>query len=749
MTVDSKPAVARGIGAIVVRPDAAAKVTGQFEFSTDGSRPGMLWGATVRSPHPRARITSLDVEPARAVPGVRAVLTAADIPGDRHVGLLAADQAVLAIADVNYVGQPVAVVAAEDPEAARLAAEAVAVTWEPMTAVLDPEAAIAAGDLYGSMCVRRGDPSAHGAVAVEGTFELLSQDQAPLGTESGIAIPDGAGGLDLYATTQWIHDDHRQLTGVLALPNEALRVHPTGIGGSFGAREDLTINAHLCLLALATGRPVKMVLDRAESFVAHVHRHPARMAYRLEADRDGTLVRMEGRIVIDGGAYMSTSPVVNEQVASFSAGPYRFRRVEVDSYAARTNNPPAGAMRGFGAFQVCFGYEAMMDQLAEALAIDPVYLRRRNLLGRGDSLSTTGQRLESSFPAVEVLDRLTAIPLPDAGTTDDPRLLPGGTGLTTPSGATRRGVGVAVGLKGIAYGSGFDDYADAMVRIGPEGAEVHTAAIEVGQGMVTTIAQIARTALGMDRVEVVLDHTGLIGSAGSSSASRQTQVSGGAVLEAATALRRAVLERFGGDRLDDDGVWQGSRLIADQARIAEEPGLACRARFRPPPTEPPDDDGQGRLHAEYSVFANRAVVDVDPELGLVRVVSLEMAQDVGRIINPVGLVGQVEGGAAQGLGFALMEGLVVHDGRIANASFTDYLIPTMLDMPEVRAEFIEDPAAWGPFGAKGAGEAPAIASGPAIAAAIRNATGRPIRRFPIRPEDVMAGDSPEQEATHG
>lgn len=739
MAIDIHIPVTRGIGSVVRRPDAEAKVTGAFEFSTDAHRPGMLWGATVRSPHARAVIADIDTVRARSMPGVRALLTAADIPGDRMVGLIEADQEVLAATEVTHVGQPVVVVAADDPEAARLAAEAVVIDWEHLDPVLDPEVAIEKGDLHGVMRIRRGDPGARGCVVVEGSFDLGSQDQAPLGTESGIAVPDGIGGLDLYATSQWIHDDHRQLVAVLGMPDEALRVHPVGMGGAFGAREDLSVNAHLCLLALATGKPVKMVLDRSESFLAHVHRHPARLQYRVEADGDGTLVRLEGRFVIDGGAYMSSSPAVNEQVAALGAGPYRYRRVEIDAFATRTNNPPAGAMRGFGAFQVCYGYEAMMDRLAEALGLDPAALRRKNVLTRGEPLSTTGQTLESSFPSLEVLDQLAAMPIPDVEPSDDPIHLPGGTGLTTSPDHIRRGVGIAVGLKNIAYGSGFDDRADALVRIGPDGAEVHTAAMEVGQGLVVTLAQIARTALGMDRVEVIFDHTGTIGSAGSSSASRQTQVSGGAVLQACTELRHQVLDRFSGDRLDDEGAWRGSQLVADLERIAREPGLVGRARFRPPATEPPDADGQGRIHAELAVFAGRAVVDVDPELGLVRVVSLEIAQDVGRIINPVGLVGQVEGGAAQGLGFALMEGLVVRDGRILNASFTDYLIPTTMDVPDVRVEFVEDPSAWGPFGAKGAGEPPAIAAGPAIAAAIRDATGLPVSRFPIRPEDVIVG----------
>lgn len=736
MTTRLASRVRGGVGEKVDRPDGRQKVDGSFLFSSDHWDGDMLWGATLRSPHPRARLRHVDISGALQLDGVHAILTASDLTHAKHAGLLVSDQAVLASVEVTFVGEPICIVAADDPERAREAIDSVKVEFEVIAPLVDPEEAIVKSSLFDQVRIRRGDAGRRGEVSVEGTYEILSQDQAALGTESGIAIPDAQGGIDLFATTQWIHDDHRQLIEILGLEPHGLRVHPAGIGGAFGAREDLTLNAHLCLLALTTGRPVKMVLDRAESFIAHVHRHPAKLAYRLEADTDGTLARLQARVVIDGGAFTSTSPAVNLQLASFAAGPYRIDRVEVDSYAVKTNNPPAGAMRGFGAVQACYAYEAMMDRLATSLEMDPIELRRRNLLRRGENLSTTGQEIVSSFPAREVLDALTDRIQPDPVVTDR-RDWPGGTGLSGDPGRIRRGVGLAMGIKGIGYGAGFDDYADVRVSIDESGGHVYTAGIEVGQGLVTVLGQLARTALGIERVSVELCHTGLIGSAGSSSASRQTQVTGGGVVTAARRLRDQLLVRFGGDTLDDDGIWRGSERVASLADIATCGENEMSVRYRPPPTRPPDPDGQGDVHAEFAVFANRAVVDVDLDLGLVSVLSLEASQDVGRVVNPIGLAGQVEGGAAQGLGLAVMEGLVIDEGHILNASFTDYLIPTTLDMPPITMEFIEDPAEWGPYGAKGAGEAPCIASGPAIAAAVRQATGAEASSIPIRPEHLV------------
>jgi len=489
------------------------------------------------------------------------------------------------------------------------------------------------------------------------------------------------------------------------------------------------------MLALHTGQPVKMVYQRSESFTGHVHRHPAWLRYRHEAAGDGRLLRVEARVLIDGGAYASTTSAVLANACYFAVGPYRSESVSVDGVGARTNNPPCGAMRGFGAVQVCFAYEAQMDRMASALGMDPLELRELNALGTGDSMSTTGQVIETPLPTIDVIRSLQAMPLPEPATSSHHSELPGGSGLTTEPHHVRRGVGYALGLKNLGFSEGSDDYAQARVRLTSDGAVVETAAIEVGQGLVTVLAQIARSALGISQVDVAHVDTSKIDSAGSTSASRQTQLSGGATLEAATRLRERVLAHHDGDQLDDDGVWKGDELLVSWPALGEE-GWEETVTFRHPPTTGPDENGQGVIHADFAVAGHRAVVDVDTELGLVKVVRVDTAQDVGLALNPQSVRGQIEGGILQGVGLAVMEELVMKDGVILNATFTDYLLPTILDAPDVEALLIEREGSWGPFGAKGVGEPPTISSTAAVAAAIRAASGKELNRVPIRPQDI-------------
>ncbi|MFP3914480.1 MAG: xanthine dehydrogenase family protein molybdopterin-binding subunit [Actinomycetota bacterium] len=731
--VDRRTPVRGGIGESTVRPDGVPKLTGEFAYAQDLEAEGMLWGATVRSPHPRARIRGIDIAPALAIGGVHAVLTHEDVPGRGMFGLEHPDQPVLAEGEVRYWGEPVAVVAAEDQDTARRAARAVIVDYEELEPLTDPEEADAAEEVFRRLRIRRGDQDARGTVVVEGYYEVGMQDQAPLGTEAGLAIPDGEGGVDLYATSQFVHVDHEQVVASLGLRADQVRAHPVGMGGAFGAREDLNLHIHLCMLALHTRRPVKMVYQRDESFTGHVHRHPARMWYRHEADPDGRLVRVEARVLLDGGAYASTTGAVLANACYFAVGPYRCESVAVDGAGTRTNNPPCGAMRGFGAVQVCFAHESQMDRLATELGMDPLELRRRNALATGDRLPTTGQLIETPLPVVDVIDSLAAMPLlaPEPGEGE----LPGGSGLTTEPTHVVRGVGYALSIKNLGFSEGFDDYAQARVRLGQDGAEVETAAIEVGQGLVNVMAQIVRSVLGVSRAEVRHVDTSRIDSAGSTSASRQTQLSGGAAHAAATRLRDRILSSHGGDHLDDRGVWSGDDLVVPMDELVEE-GWEETVTFRHPPTEAPDDNGQGTLHADFAVAGHRATVDVDPELGLVRVARVDTAQDVGRALNPESVRGQIEGGIMQGVGLAVMEELVMDDGLIRNATFTDYLLPTILDAPEVEAILIEQDGSWGPFGAKGVGEPPTISSTPAVVAAIRQATGRRLDRVPVRPQDI-------------
>ncbi len=736
MTVGTKERVAAGIGESTQRPDGVAKLSGNFAYGSDLWIDGMLWGATLRSPYAHARLAKLDITPAVVMSGVRAVLTQDDVPGRPTFGQVEQDQPVLCDGIARYWGEPVAIVAADDQETARAAVEAIIVEWDPLPPVTDPDQARAAGETYRDMVIRRGDDGAAGSVVIEAEYETAIQDQAPLGPEAGLAIPDGSGGVDLHVTSQWIHIDHSQIIASLDMEPDDVRCHPVGIGGAFGAREDISLHIHVAMLALRTGRPVRIVYDRTESFAGHVKRHPARMRYRHEADDEGRLVKVTVDMVLDGGAYAHTSHAVLANASFFTVGPYKCDNVVVDAAVSRTNNPPAGAMRGFGAVQVCFAYESQMDRLAEALGLHPLEVRRRNALGPGDPLATSGQIVEGSLPTLRVIDELESIPMPDAAIPDDSSRLPGGTGLTTPKDAVVRGVGFALGLKNLAFSEAFDDFSEVLLVLTAAGLEIHTAAIEVGQGLVTICQQIARTVLGIEAVAWVSADTSQIGSAGSTSASRQTQMTGGAVYEAAVGLRDNILQQLGGDELTNDGVYDGGELVATLDAVTADGPVEQWVRYRHPPTEEPDEFGQGNPHAGFVVAAHRAVVDVDPELGLVRVVQVDTAQDVGKALNPQAIVGQLEGGIAQGVGFAIMEELILEDGVILNPTFTDYLIPTLLDMPDVGSGLIEEPAHWGPFGAKGIGESPTISSTPAVVAAIRAATGKPLNRVPVRPQDI-------------
>ncbi len=729
-----------GVGESVVRPDAPPKVKGEFLYGSDLRRDGMLYGATLRSPHPHARIVRVDTARAAKLPGVHAVLTGADLPTKEKFGLMRSDQPVLAIGKVRYVGEPVAIVAAQHPEQARLAAQSIAVEYAPLPAITDPVAALQPsavplhddGNVIAEVRVAHGDPTATAEVVVAGEYEMAMQDQAALGPEAGLAIPTPDGGVELHVATQWLHEDLRQIAPCLGLPESKVRLVLAGVGGAFGAREDVTLQIHVCLLALATKRPVRMTYGREESFYGHVHRHPAKLHYEHGARRDGTLVFVRATIVLDGGGYASSSPAVVANAACFGAGPYRVPNAVIHAVGAYTNNPPCGAMRGFGAVQSCFAYEAQMDKLAAALKMDPVELRARNGLREGDEIITS-QPVVGSAPIEEVVRRCAALPLPDPAIPSDSLLLPGGAGNLTRGEEVRRGVGFAVGFKNVCYSHAFDDFSTARVRLERDGlgplARVHTAASEVGQGVMTVCLQVARTELGLERVVVETPDT-TIGSAGSSSASRQTWMTGGAV-QAACREVRAELERRArtlGAPLDD----------VDLADLLDEP-IERTVTHRHKPTEPLAPGMQNHGHVAFLFAAHRAVVDVDVATGLVKVVQVATAQDVGKAINPLAVIGQIEGGIAQGLGLAVMEEVQLKDGRVRNASFTDYLLPTTLDMPPVVVDLIEHPHPDAPYGAKGVGEPPTISSTPAIAAAIRAATGRELNRVPVRPDDIVFG----------
>jgi xanthine dehydrogenase D subunit len=756
-TVRTTSAPARGeLFEDAVRPDGVPKVKGRFAYSSDLWGENMLWGATLRSPHPRARILSVDTNAAARMPGVRAVLTHEDVPGRKTYGLDLPDQPVLASDVVRYQGEPVAIVAAEHPEQARRASAAIDVTYEVSEPLWDAEEALAdhapklhpSGNLIRHVKIRHGDPAAGAPVVVSADYEVGMQDQAFLGPESGLAVPDPDGGVDLYVSTQWLHVDRDQLAKSLDLKEDQVRLTLAGVGGAFGAREDLSIQIHCCLLALETQRPVKMMYSREESFFGHVHRHPARMHYEHGATEEGKLVYVKARILLDGGAYASSSTAVCSNAACFSCGPYEVPNASIDAIVVYTNNPPCGAMRGFGAVQSCFAHEAQMDLLATRLRMDPVELRIKNALSQGSEL-ITGQKVQGPAPVAELLASVRDRQLPPPQEkSPDIRRLPGGVSNSSHGEGIKRGVGYAAGFKNVGFSEGFDDYSTARVRLLSAGgeaiAEVHTAAAEVGQGLATIQLQIARSELGVARAVLVPADTN-VGSAGSSSASRQTWMTGGAVKAACEAVRESVLGKAatllgtGVDelRLANDCIVSGHKEVPLATVLGDEVVDETRV-YRHKKTFPLDPEtGAGDAHVGFLFAAHRVVADVDVDLGLVRVIEVATAQDVGKALNPQAVEGQIEGGIAQGLGLALMEEIRLERAEVKNPSFTDYLIPTILDMPPVALDILElaDPDA--PYGAKGVGEPPTISSTAAAVAALRAASGKPLRRVPVRPDDIV------------
>ncbi|MFI1003836.1 xanthine dehydrogenase family protein molybdopterin-binding subunit [Streptomyces galbus] len=772
-----------GIGESTLRPDGTLKVTGEFAYSSDLWHEDMLWGQILRSTVAHAEIVSIDTSEALALPGVYAVLTYDDLPTEvKHYGLEIQDTPVLAHGKVRHHGEPVAIVAADHPETARRAAAKIKVDYRELPVITDEASATAPDailvhenrddhhighvphpNIVHRQPIVRGDVAAARAradVVVTGEYYFGMQDQAFLGPESGLAVPEEDGGVHLYIATQWLHSDLRQIAPVLGLPEDKVRMTLAGVGGAFGGREDLSMQIHACLLALRTGKPVKIVYNRFESFFGHVHRHPARLYYEHGATRDGKLTHVKCRIVLDGGAYASASPAVVGNASSLGVGPYRVDDVEIEAIALYTNNPPCGAMRGFGAVQACFAYEAQMDKVAKELGLDPVEFRQRNAMEQG-TLMPTGQPVDSPAPVAELLRRVKAMPMPperqwESSEGADVRQLPGGLSNTTHGEGVVRGVGYAVGIKNVGFSEGFDDYSTAKVRMEVVGGEpvatVHTAMAEVGQGGVTVHAQIARTELGVAQVTIHPANTE-VGSAGSTSASRQTYVTGGAVKNSCELVREQVLElgrrRFGAahpawataELLLEGGkvVTDGGEVLADLVDVLGDEAVEVEAEWRHRPTEPFDlRTGQGNGHVQYSFAAHRAVVEVDTELGLVKVVELACAQDVGKALNPLSVVGQIQGGTTQGLGVAVMEEIVVDPktAKVRNPSFTDYLIPTILDTPTIPVDVLELADDHAPYGLRGIGEAPTLSSTPAVLAAIRDATGRELNRTPVRPEHL-------------
>ena len=742
------------------RLDGAEKVTGAIRYGAD-LFPGQaeLFAAVVRSEQAHARILSINTSQAGRIEGVVGVYTHRDVPGTNRHGLIRRDHPVLAEDRVRYLGDAVALLVATSQRAVRQGAQAVRVEYEPLPVIADIDAALAegatelypGGNIMGGKRIRKGNADAALAksdVVVTDTFQTQTVDHAFLDLEAGIARYDQSveGLLTIQVSGQWIHEERRLIALALGLEPGRIRVIQPATGGAFGGREDISIQIHLGLAALKhPNKTVALRYDRGESMRARHKRHAVRVEYTLGAKRDGTLTAAKVTVWSDEGAYASTGLAVMRKASSHATGPYRVPNVSVDVYGVHTNNNPTGAMRGFGACQMAIAYEGMMDRLARTLGCNHFDLRHRNLVRAGDAV-TTGQRL----PVATVVDCLeAAMDRFRAGG-------PGAAGLEQPvEPHLRRGYGMSAICFGLGYGDAFPDCARARVAFDDDGrAVVYTGGVDVGQGFVNVVAQITADALGLDleQVGVVAADTALTAEAGSTSATRQTYFSGNAVRMAADEVKDQLLEVAGGHlEVHPHEI----TLAGGFASVTAEPGrrvairdlvaqarrrgyeLDAQALFKPRTVCEDFDTGQSpRAFVTYLFGAHVSQVLVDVETGEVKVERHVACHDVGKAINPQAVEGQIAGGVAQGIGMALMEEVVTRQGRILNPNFTDYILPTVHDVPPVECLILENDDPGGPFGARGVGEPPLIGAVPAVLSAIGDAIGLAPNRLPCTPERV-------------
>jgi CO/xanthine dehydrogenase Mo-binding subunit len=734
------------VGKSVARVDARAKVTGEALFPGDFSMAGMLHAKILFAGRTHARVLSVDTTEAQSVDGVVTILVAADVPVNEY-GLQTPDQPVLCGpgstqpgADVvRWVGDQIALIVAETEEAAARARDLVRVEYEDLPAVTDPLEALephapqlhphrrpseihpelsTEGNLICHHQIRKGDVDAAWAqadVIVEGHYTTHAQEHAYLQPEAGLAYIDEGGRVTVVVGGQWTWEDQHQIAHALDLPPEQVRVIYPAIGGAFGGREDMSVQIVLALAAWRLRRPVKIIWTREESILGHCKRHPMRFHCKLGATRTGKLLAAEVHAVADGGAYCYTTNKVLGNTTVTCTGPYEIPNVKVDVDGVYTNNPPSGAFRGFGAPQGIFAAETQMNKLAEALGVDPLELRLKNLLQEG-SLTAMGTPLPGGVSLVKVATRCAAAAGWERTTQGwkKPRVQ---RNVRT---AKRRGIGITVAFKNVGFSFGYQENCWARIELLGEveikEAVVYIASAEVGQGTHTAIRQMAADALGIRLAHVRLEPSDTAtspGSSGSVSASRMTFMAGNAVRGAAAAA----LERW---------------------RAEDRPAVGEYTYMAPSTTPFDPETGQGTPNFAYGYVAEAADVEVDTETGELRVVRIVCVDDVGQAINPTLVEGQIEGGAVQAQGWATMEDFVTREGHVVTDRLSTYLIPTSLDVPEILESIIvETPDPRGPFGARGMGEMPFIPLAPALAAAVHDAIGVWIDELPLTAERVL------------
>jgi CO/xanthine dehydrogenase Mo-binding subunit len=749
----------RQVGKPLRRVDALGNCTGSTVYSGDIFLPNMLHGKIFRSSIPHGRILRLDVSKARALPGVACVMTAAelpqsvlvtDMPGQTGQKRRAGSDAHILAADiVRFIGDPIALVAAETQDTAERALKLIEVEYEPLPAVYDPLEAMRPGapvvstpdNIVARWKIRKGnlqEGMAQADLVVENTYTVPFVEHAYLEPEAGVAWIDERNVVNIRICTQVV-EHFRSIALALNIPQNRLHIQGTMVGGGFGGKEDITVEIFLGLLTLYTHRPVRIEYSREESIQAHSKRHPFIITHRTGVTRDGRITAAEIKMVANSGAYVYLSPYVLLYATATATGPYRVDNVRVDSLAVATNNPFTSAFRGFGAPQACFAYEQQMDAIAQKLGMDPYEFRRRNYMKTGDT-TPTGQQIKSAAWLEESSSRvLEAL------------------GEKTPEYGSRKiGQGFASYMQCYGRITWLHDTSQAWVGLELDGTVVIRCGVpDLGAGQISAICQIASEVLGvpMDTITTYSTDSALTPLAGTSTATRQLYMSGNAVLQAAGAVRQVLLERASKqleeapENLDiaDSRVFvKGdpsqflplSRLAAMCA--ADGLSLSNLAMFKAPFTDPIDPEtGQGDIWPDFTFGAHAVEVAVDTETGEVTVLKSVACHDIGRAINPAAVAGQIEGGGVQGLGYALMEDLIVDQGRILTPSLSEYLIPTSQDLPTTQVIILESGTGLGPYGAKGIGEPSLTPAAPAVANAVANAIGSRIFTLPITPEKVL------------
>jgi len=742
------------IGKSLPKLDTTDKVLGKAAYTDDIEYPGMLYAKLLRSKHPHAKIVSLDILRAEGLPGVKAIITAKDVPFNAH-GYNFKDQVVFAQDKVRYLGDPIVAVAAETEEIAEEALERIDVKYEVLPAVFDPREALRSDTVKvheeGNLCFHRKirygnieDGFRTSDEIIKDTLSTQKMEHCHLEPHTGIAIFNDQEGLTIWTTCAMLFNVQQELARVLQIPSSRIRMIHTTCGGGFGGKNEVSLEPYISLLAMKTRRPVKMVWTREEEFIGSTTRHSYFMEYKTGVKRDGTLVAREIKMISDNGAYTQLGESQLTKASIFAPGPYKIPHVKIDAYLVYTNNTVGGAMRGFGVPQVSAAVELHMDHIAEALGLDPLELRLRNALKSGNFIPT-GQMLHN-VQLVETLSKASA-----AADWHKPYR------KEISASHIRRGRGIACML----YSIGFTEKPNpsaAVVKVNPDGsAVVSIGSADMGQGSDTVLCQIAAEELGVpfEKVAIVSGDTKMTSHCSGTVASRVTYATGNAVLRAAAKAKKMLFEIAARElsiniealKAQDGWIYVkdtpekrisvGTAAFISYQRNGEV--VVTTASFNPKNTPLDPETGQGAPFPTYVSATQIAEVEVNLKTGLARVLRIIAAHDVGKAVNPQLVKGQITGGILMGLGQALMEEIILKEGHTENPNFTDYLIPTAIDAPEIDAILIEANEPSGPFGAKGIGEAVNIATAPAILNAIYNAIGVRIRELPATPEKILLG----------